>query len=79
MAMTTVKISTETRDKLANLAAARKRPMSEVLSEIVERERRRAFLRRAQSGLCPSASRPRSVGRLSSRDPEHGGDADGRP
>ncbi|MDP9359683.1 MAG: toxin-antitoxin system protein [Chloroflexota bacterium] len=44
MAMTTVKISTETRDKLAKLAAARKRPMSEVLAEIVERERRRAFL-----------------------------------
>ncbi len=44
MAMTTVKISTETRDKLADLAAARKRPMSEVLADIVERERRRAFL-----------------------------------
>ena len=52
MAMTTVKISTETRDKLANLAAARKRPMSEVLAEIVERERRRAFLEEANAAYA---------------------------
>ncbi len=52
MAMTTVKISTETRDKLAKLAAARKRPMSEVLTEIVERERRRAFLEDANAAYA---------------------------
>ncbi len=52
MAMTTVKISTETRDKLANLAATRKRPMSEVLAEIVERERRRAFLEEANAAYA---------------------------
>ncbi|MDP9369355.1 MAG: toxin-antitoxin system protein [Chloroflexota bacterium] len=58
MAMTTVKISTETRDKLAALAAARKRPMSEVLAEIVERERRRAFLEEANAAYARLRAEP---------------------
>lgn len=44
MASTTVKLSQEARESLAELAAERHQPMSDVLADIIESERRRAFL-----------------------------------
>ncbi len=44
MATTTVKIPTEAHAMLAELAAAQKRPMSALLADLIERERRRVFL-----------------------------------
>ena len=44
MSSTTVRLSTEAREKLAALAAECERPMSELLAELIERERRRVFL-----------------------------------
>ena len=42
--MTTVKIPTEAHAMLAELAAAQKRPMGALLTDLIERERRRVFL-----------------------------------
>ena len=40
----TVKIPVEAHVKLVELATAQQRPMGELLAELIERERRRAFL-----------------------------------
>ena len=44
MASTTVRLSTEAHGKLAALAEECERPMSDLLEEMIERERRRVFL-----------------------------------
>lgn len=44
MASTTVRLSTEAHGKLAALAEECERPMSDLLAEMIERERRRVFL-----------------------------------
>ena len=44
MASTTVELSADAHATLAALAQERRRPMSELLAELIERERRRAFL-----------------------------------
>jgi len=56
MASTTVRLSTEARDKLAALAEECERPMSDLLAEMIERERRRVFL----EGLNEDYARLRS-------------------
>jgi hypothetical protein len=52
----TVKIPEEARVHLAELAAERKQPMSTVLADLIERERRRRFL----EGLNADFARLRS-------------------
>lgn len=43
MASTTVKLSQEARAGLAELAAVRKQPMSEVVADLIKKERQRQF------------------------------------
>ena len=43
MATVTVKIPSEAHAKLGSFAAAAKRPMGEILADLIERERRRRF------------------------------------
>ena len=52
MASVTVKIPAEAHTKLQALAAAQKRPMGELLADLIEREERRAFLEAANEDLA---------------------------
>ena len=52
MAAVTVKLPVEAHAKLAELAAARKRSMGDVLADLIEREQRRAFLQAANEDIA---------------------------
>ena len=52
MPSTTVKISVEAHAKLLDLAASRRQPMGEVLADLIERERRRAFFDEAEAAYA---------------------------
>jgi hypothetical protein len=52
MGSVTVKIPAEAHAKLAALAGAEKRPMGELLADLIEREDRRAFLEAANDDLA---------------------------
>lgn len=52
MASVTVKVPVETHAKLAALATEDRRPMGEVLTDLIERERRRRFLEGANEDFA---------------------------